>query len=1650
MDAVNLEDLTPVSAKDANPWGVDVNQLEEINEGTSVDMVGVGSIEPVQQKKQTAQYGDAALVNLFSEQEVADLEKKGKIGFAELAMRQKTGDILPFSPTGIVDSVKLISASNRIKANEYTDDKQRDDDTALITAYGRRKAEEYVRGFTWGAKAYDITSKMPAFAIETAVGIGIAKRAGMYAATKAGEAIAKKTALRKTAEIAGTTAIATAIQPNRYIAKYADQMVTEDLAITDHGIDIMRVAEKEPAKAFMIAIGDTAIENFSEIYGGAFIGKGAGFIGAKLPKKFTEEFAKAYAKIKPTGSVADLMSNAGWHGALEEFGEERLADLLRAVTGVDERDISFFDKVSQALFPSAEDALVELGVFATIGAGSAYTQRVVNDLRSRGMSEEDIQRQVDAKSEKERIEWSKTITDRYTVEKYREDLKEKFGLTEEEVTAQVILTDQIAKSKGISTEDYVGAYIAGIEEGKEGEQVEGLAQEDQTLIEEARKYKSAEEFVNASSEKVFRGSGSGKGSGVDLFGSGTYYTNDINEAKYYGNKISETLLKNSDFFDGTKVLGENELKEITDGIDKITKSKIGSQYFDNVVSWYEGDVPKNLISFKRVIDELGTDKKFFDASKKLGIKQNQLNPDADIANLINKALESKGYKGAKFRSDEIESLVDEGLGKGTAYIVWGKETDVRKELADIWNKAHGNVLGQDVKGTVTFGEDGRAIIRAFSSADISTAIHELAHIARRTALSPEEQKTVARWAGALSESGEIVWTVPAEEKFARGFERYLLDNKKPAKGLEDIFNKISEWLKTIYANLASVDVAISPAVSKVFDRITSGKEYIAPLKGRDGMLKAYQDVINQFSSIEQIDGKKGKNPLYAVRQFLGTKGIVESIINDGTVDVSGIKIEKNGEGLKNIVDDFISRSSAIEEDSQVAMEDLQRWLIAQRTLDNMTKEDVYVSDEQKQEAVEDIAYIADKYASDMPVIEETAKRIYDFQHRILEMFVQSGMKSKEWFDEVTKAHPHYVPFKRVFEEDELSDVSGVGARFSDVKTGIKQLKGSDRQIENVFESIIKNVYTTTNKALRNRVAVNVAKLKKEFPMLMRSAKPKLVMDENGNVVGAEKPAGNIIEYYTKGERHWLEVTDDLYDALGSLATAQDKGVLELITNILSVPAQTLRVGATITPEFFVRNFIRDSYGAAIQTNFGFNPVVDPAFGLASVLKKDEMYYRWLRSGGAYSGLVDIGKESMKSAVAELTKDPSLIERLNIIGHLEAMSMAVERANRVGLFRSALKSGMSEMEASYQSREGTLDFGVKGSKTAKLNQMIAFFNARIQGADKFIRTAKEDPVGTTLRSLMWVTAPQLAFYALAYFSGDDEYFDIPRWQRDMFYIIKIGDIHYRIPKPFVYGQLFGSTVERFLDYVRENDPNEFKEMMNMIWDSLSPTSDIQSVLPTALAPLIEDATNYSFFRGMSLYPEYKEKMMPYMQYGKGTSLTSQIIGEKFNLSPAKIDNIVSGYFGTSGKYATNATDFLAREIKKAKGETVAERPMDIQDAPVLRGFMVPQVTGYKSESVNKLMDKAREIDKIRLTISAEKKAGRRDKAEELSKEHKKELRAYKVIDNAQKAIKELDKNNTAIAKKDYDMKKKREIIDRNEKQMTQKAKKALALYKSMMQ
>ena len=136
---------------------------------------------------------------------------------------------------------------------------------------------------------------------------------------------------------------------------------------------------------------------------------------------------------------------------------------------------------------------------------------------------------------------------------------------------------------------------------------------------------------------------------------------------------------------------------------------------------------------------------------------------------------------------------------------------------------------QSPKGGVRFLEDRRAVIRAWDKADISTVIHENGHIFRRMLADmatknprfAEDLTVLERWAGV--KNGE--WTRAAEEKFARGFERYFADGTAPTPKLRAVFQKFKGWLVSIYKSLlgSPIDVELTPAVKEVFDRLLIGE-----------------------------------------------------------------------------------------------------------------------------------------------------------------------------------------------------------------------------------------------------------------------------------------------------------------------------------------------------------------------------------------------------------------------------------------------------------------------------------------------------------------------------------------------------------------------------------------------------------------------------------------------------------------------------------------------------------------------------------------------------------------------------------------------------------------------------------------------------------
>jgi len=196
-----------------------------------------------------------------------------------------------------------------------------------------------------------------------------------------------------------------------------------------------------------------------------------------------------------------------------------------------------------------------------------------------------------------------------------------------------------------------------------------------------------------------------------------------------------------------------------------------------------------------------------------------------------------------------------------------------------------------VKAHVEFMDDGRTIIRAFQKNNPSVAalVHELAHIFRRDLgkeLSNKEWMALHDWAGVKydPEYG-AVWPVKAEEKFARGFERYLRDGETPHEGLRGIFDKFKEWMSGIYRVLkdSPLSMKFSPEIKKVFDRILtpppdlSSKVKPRPLdlppdvkaadrpklevgkKRLEGELEAYEDALRVVNE----KGLEGVQEVYA-------------------------------------------------------------------------------------------------------------------------------------------------------------------------------------------------------------------------------------------------------------------------------------------------------------------------------------------------------------------------------------------------------------------------------------------------------------------------------------------------------------------------------------------------------------------------------------------------------------------------------------------------------------------------------------------------------------------------------------------------------------------------------------------------------------------
>jgi hypothetical protein len=781
-------------------------------------------------------------------------------------------------------------------------------------------------------------------------------------------------------------------------------------------------------------------------------------------------------------------------------------------------------------------------------------------------------------------------------------------------------------------------------------------------------------------------------------------------------------------------------------------------------------------------------------------------------------------------------------------------------------------------------------------------------------------------------------------EYYKAFTQRLAQEPQIRSKLEDVSKRLRTWYNQAAEERVKGSISFGDSrynVEKAFDAVKNPKETAEVIVRKSSNLfeKGYDNLVDQLApigrmmkEIQKITGEKIPLALDVFKQAWLTRGWAgkaQALIEHG-MPSQGVPALKAI--IKNVERDYKGFSAYV-----TALRELDDYAIEDRTGKNFNH--AMSRDDSARTVIE---------GRKRPEFVKAQKDLVIFQSHLLDILVDAGLKDRYTVELWKKERPNYSPLYRDFSKEAAVEKFLSTRGYGNVPNPTKKFKGDSRDPLAPIESIIKNTYQFINLAERNKVGRLFVDLA-QHPGL-----GKLIE----KVPGSASSRDSTFSVWNNGRKEVYQTTPELYRAIMLLDREPAQGIMK----ILSIPAGWLRAGAVLSPEFIVRNPVRDAWSAFVYSKYGFIPGIDTARGLMHFLKKDDLYWEYMDSGAAHAAMVSLDRDYLAQNIREIMAKPAYMKAASVVNPktyidiLRAFSEATEIATRLGEYENARKgySGVlnrlfsdkrdqvSIQEAALGARDVTLDFSRSGSWGKEANKYIAFWNAAIQGTDKMVRAFKDNPVQTSSKVFLSVTLPSIVLW---YMNKDDQrYQELPQWQKDLFWIIPTKDTLIKIPKPFEVGILFGTSVERMLQWAhdKDNKGNAFKGFGNTVFDAMLP-----GWVPTAVLPVIEWTTNYSLFMDRNIVPQSQAKLPPKLQYGPNTSAIGKYVGEKFNVSPSKVDNTIRGYTGGLGGLAMTASDLVSGAFDN--------RPtMRVSEYPGIRAFTA---THYKSsQSVQEFYDK----------------------------------------------------------------------------------------------
>ena len=772
-------------------------------------------------------------------------------------------------------------------------------------------------------------------------------------------------------------------------------------------------------------------------------------------------------------------------------------------------------------------------------------------------------------------------------------------------------------------------------------------------------------------------------------------------------------------------------------------------------------------------------------------------------------------------------------------------------------------------------------------------------------------------------------------------------------------------------------------------------------------------ALSESAGQYQIGNAQTNNEGKAYKNFKDKNG------KQVSMSLKGIWNEVDSAGLNNIMDEYLAhqlntdvygRTTATSQNEIdeimkqaeigfISFEEAQEMTDASKRIQNVFGENVT-----KEDSLKRIKEIEQQY----PGIKNLANNIWQYGYNMLDNMVDSGLVSKKQAEEFKKENPHYVRLQRNVENKSIAenfdgiDLSKEGVK---VRSGIQERKGGTQDILPFRDTMADYTRYIMRQSRLNQFSKNLGTTLNTY-IDSDSSQIDTSGITYGDQIQENKDGTYTLRYYEDGKPKQLLIDKGIYDALQPNKKYQFEDWLPFkITGKASKIQRDLITGKNIL--FSTTNAPKDLFNAVFNTK---NSI--PKFfanyvkAIPEVITNGETYQQYKALGG--------NQNTYYNYEEGYVKDKSKIKALKagkaIIKGIEKINNFVETLPRLAEFKTSLDNGKSVQEAMYNAAEVTTNFKRGGNVTKAVDRVGAnYFNPSVQGASKFVRNfseAIENKQYAKILTRVALLGLTPALVGEIMWGDDDEYTQLPEYQKDNYYLFKSGNGNWiRIPKGQVQGAL-QSLPRRAISAVR-GQKNAFSGFGDTIANNVAPNNPLTD---NVLGPIISAKENKAW-SGNQIVPSYLENpTYPSEEYTSGTDEFSKWLGKKTNTSPAKINYLLDQYTGVLGDVA------LPMMTKKTTtGDNNILNPLKSKFSTNVAYSNKSQSEFY--EALNRAEDGKKKRDpnledsvKYKYLSSVQKDmADLNRKAEEIQSSNKSSKQKYKEVTKIKNQINEMARN-----------------------------------------